>query len=75
MKQLHVNLFAYEMQDKSLTERQLLAIWNSKSPHFGGAAMHRYDGSAREYLDTKSTEQVCVYCLRPRLYKGQIKVS
>ena len=49
--------------DKS--PRELLKVWNTERPHFGGAGPHRYEDGA------------CVYCGRPKEYepRGQSKTA
>jgi len=40
---------------------QIIHIWNSKRPHFGGDGPHRYAGNS----------QRCLYCNRPKRWKPQ----
>lgn len=44
------------LEDKEFMTRLLLDIWDKKTPHFGGAAPHRYDDG----------DSYCKYCNRPR---------
>lgn len=42
---------------------EVFKIWNADKPHFGGTAPHRF-----EFQDGKHE---CVYCLRPRDWRGK----